>query len=118
MENKQITSRGERQFYISSFPQLYQAAYGFSKGGTVADQADRSAMFQPNGVTLTRTATGTYTLKHNLGTQKLIMFITPMSPGFQARYTFTDNNNIQIETLSGTGVYVDSKFAFVLFGIL
>ena len=122
MENKTTKSanynRGERFFNISNFPQMFQASYGFATGTALSNQADRSKMFQPDTVTLTRTSTGTHTLKHNLGKQRLILNITPILTGTQARYSFTDNNNIKIETFSAAGALVDTPYSFILYDVI
>lgn len=110
-------NRGERVFNVSNFPQMYQAAYGFAKGGTSTDQADTTKMFQPSSVTLTRISTGVHELKHNLGNTRVIVTLTPMSIGTQFRFANIDNNTTRIYVFSAAGSITDSPYAFILYNV-
>lgn len=110
--------RGERIFNVSNFPQMYQAAYGFAKGGTATDQADKSKMFQPESMTLTRISTGVHDLKHNLGNTRVIVNVSPMSLGTQFRYANIDNNTTRITVFSAAGSVADSPYAFILYNVV
>lgn len=94
------------------FPQPSVAGIGVvTAGGAV----DTTRFFFSQSWVPTKTATGSYTITHNIGDAKYAVQVSPISASaFTANISAFNANNFQVKTWNAAGVATDCSFTFTV----
>lgn len=97
------------------FPQPVMAGIG---SVTSAGAKDTSRFFFSQLWEPSKTATGAYTITHNIGDNKYNVILTVIATAsFTAQISSLNNNDFQVRTFNAAGAATDCAFTFVVYMI-